>query len=262
MVDFRKIISPKSRMEIQERRERRMAFQAQDRAGMAASLIASSRALADSGQFHSSPDWSYDEWAIYRCIPALAKRLDPALELRADEIAKSEEKRDPLTWIEDGDDEKLLSSIKSIIANASFRRAYDGPETVKAAADALLDPRSQGCDIAVAMDTVIPGSFPKRTEADEREPLPGVQLIASYSSGYDQVIQYAEAEAELEQGFRVAESLRLGEELSEEDEAYAQRMRRVSISKLDFETLSIQAYDGTVLREREFTAEPEPAPAM
>ena len=259
MVDFRKMLSARARDEIAVRRERAMAFQALDPAGMAASLVAASRSLIDSGLFNTDPTWSYDEWALHRCIPALAKRLDPELELRADEIAKPEEKRDPLTWLEAGDDQKLLSSITSILSHASFRRAEAGSEEVRIASDLLLEYRDRGSAISVAMDTVTPGQFPKRTEPDTRDPLPGVQLVATHGA-YDRVLRYAESEAELDDVYRAVVAVRQGEELSDDDERLVRGLR--SWEQMDFGAISIQAFDGTVLREQSFTAEEEPAPVL
>jgi len=259
MVDFRKLLSPKSRAEIAVRQERAIEFQSKDPAGMAEALVEASRSLIDSGLFSSDPTYSYDEWALYRCIPALAKRLDPRLEPRVDEIAKSDEKRDPLTWLDEGDDRKLLSSIQSIIGNGSFMRSECGSKEVQAATEFLIRNRDRGSAISVAMDTVLPGSYPRRVEADTRDPLIGIQLVAKHGE-HDRVLRYADSEAELDDVYRALVSSRQGEELSDDDERLVRGLR--SWERMDFEALSIQAFDGTVLREQSFTAEKESEPAL
>ncbi|MBW3243264.1 hypothetical protein KUV57_11205 [Epibacterium sp. DP7N7-1] len=258
MVDFRKLLSPKSREEIAVRKERAIEFQAKDPSGMASALIEASRALIDSGLYNTDPTYSYDEWALYRCIPALAKRLDPDLEMRVDEIPKSDEKRDPLTWIEDGDDQKLLSAIQSIIGNGSFARSRAGSKEVQAATEFLIENRDRGSALSVAIDTVCPGSYPKRTEANTRAPLPGVQLIATHGE-YDKVLRYSEFEADLDDFYQALVLIRQGEELSDDDDRLVRGLR--SWERMDFQSLSIQTWDGTVLREQSFAAEEEFSPS-
>lgn len=262
MVDFRKLLSPKSRAEIAVRRERAIEFQAKDPAGMAGALVDASRTLVDSGLYRTDEPkahWSYDEWALLRVIPALAKRLDPNLDLRKTEIATPDEKSDPVTWLDEGDDQKLLGFVKSIISHASFARSGGGSEDVRIATDLLLEYRDRGSAISVAMDTVLPGSFEARTEAETRDPLPGVQLIATHGE-HDRVLRYAESDAELDDVYRALVSSRQGEELSDDDGRLVRGLR--SWERMDFQALSIQAFDGTVLREDCFVAAEDTAPAM
>lgn len=259
MVDFRKLLSPKSRAEIAVRREIAIEFQGKDAAGMAMALVQASRTLIDSGLFNSDPTYSYDEWALYRCIPALARRLDPKLELRAEEIAKPDEMRDPLTWLEAGDDQKLLGSIGSILEHASLRRGNGGAKEARLACEFLLEYRSRGSAISVAIDTVCPGSFPVRVEADTRVPLTGFQLIATRGE-HDRVLRYAEKEAELDDLFGAIVSARQGDELSDGEERLLRTLW--AWERSDFEALSIQAFDGAVLRKKCFTTSEEPTPSI
>lgn len=261
-MDFRKILSPKTRAEMRRKRERAVAFQELGRKEMAQELLQACRTLADSGLFKGDMPWSSEEWAIYRCIPALARRLDPLVDLRPSEIAKPGESPDPLTWLEGADDQRLHDVVRLIIDNERFSRAVKGPLEVRLAIELLLAFRDRGCAIAVAMDTVLPGSFPERIQLDDRPPLPGAQLIGTYGE-HDRVLRYSENEGELEELFRVSSAMRLDEEVTDEDKGVA-RLLRSWPERLDFDALSIQAFDGTVLRERVFTAagEPEPAPGL
>ncbi len=254
MYDFRKLISAKSRSRHDAVRQRMIDFQNMTPDEMAGALLECSRCLIDSGLFQHDPQWSYDEWAIYRCIPALAKRLDPSVELRSSEIPKDEERLDPLTWIEEGDDQKLLSSIVSIIKNVSLMRAMAdyAPNDVKDAAEIIILHRSDACALSVAMDTVIPGSFPKRVKPDLRAALDGYQVIASCNSKpeaeHDVVMCYEDELDVAKEKFRVLGDYVQGEELSDEDKVLLGSMDRIRYRRSVSE-LSLQRWSGEKLME-------------
>ncbi len=241
MPDLRKLVSYKSRMEIARDWDRILDFQKMGRKEMASELISAARDLADSGVFKSDYTWSYDEWAIYRVLPALARRLDPEIELRESEIPKEDESRDLVTSIEEGNDEKLLSHVGSIISNVSFMRAQkcDRDSPARRAANFLIMHRSDCSAISIAMDTVCPGSYPKRATPDVRPPLEGFQVIAVTASGYDCVLRYGEVEDDVNDWFRVGETIAKNEEIEEGDEAIASRLRSY-ISPDDWVKLAIQ----------------------
>lgn len=260
MVDFRKLLSPKSRAEVAEQRNDCIAFQQQDAAGMAQSLVEASRKLIDSGLFKEDPRWSYDEWMIYRCIPALAKRLDPNLELRSNELGDAKEKEDPLTSGLMESDEKLETAIASVLSYATLSRAGAGPKEVRRATDLLIGYRKMGSAVSVAMDTISPGSYPARVSPDRRPALTGVQLIASHGD-HDRVMRYAETEEELDELYRAALAKRSGEELTDDEQLLCSSLRGWP-ERLDFDTLSIQTWDGEVLRACIFLAEETAEPTM
>lgn len=82
------------------------------------------------------------------------------------------------------------------------------------------------------------------------EPVSGFQLIGTYGD-HDRVLRYVEKEEDLDQLYRVAAAKRLEEPLSREEELMLRDLRSWP-ERLDFDALSIQACDGTVLREDTF----------
>jgi hypothetical protein len=214
-------------MEIAENFQRILDFQEMDRKAMAAELLQAARDLVDSGVFKEDPSWSYDERALYRVIPGLARRLDPEVELRASEIPQDSEKDDPITFVDPTDDEKLLRQVSSIIRNASFMRAQECERNSPArkAIDFLILHRSDCSAISVAMDTVCPGAFPKRATPDTRPPLEGFQLIAASENDYEGVLRYEEKQEDLDDWLRVAEMIAKNEEIDDADADMARRLR-------------------------------------
>lgn len=258
-MDFRQLISPKSQVSLAAERQSMIEFQALAPKPMAAALLQASRQLIDSGRFSSEHDYSYDEWALYRVIPAMARMLDPEVELRETEIAKEDERRDPLTWVADADVDKIKSSVDSLISHASLRRAELGSQADKDAAELLLGNRRQ-CAMSVAMDRILPGSYPARAKPDTRAPLTGRYLIATSPSGRDGVLRYSEAVEELEDMMQTAIAIREGRELTDDEERLKMRLHHVTADLADCTSISIQDFDGKILSEKTFAPEPEPQP--
>jgi hypothetical protein len=261
MVDFRQILSPKSQAEITCIDAELLAFQQLDPAAMAKRLLEYSRRLQDSGCFSDDQRYSYDEWAIYRIVPALAKRLDPHVELRETEQAKDHEREDALTWVEDAPDEQLLYCISSIISNGSFARARtpDTDPEIKITADSLF-----GIGISmlsIAADTAIPGSYPERQQADVREPLEGLYVIEVCGTGYHRVAKYSEDISLIDRTYDVAVAIHKGEEVPEQDIEIRDSLKR-RCTMLPVDAVQIQTYSGEVLREYSLVTEPAPAPEL
>ena len=252
MADFRKILSPKIRNLSKARLDRMLAFQEMDRPAMARSLLEASRILIDSNLLcdeSQSARWDNREFLLYRCIPALAKRLDPAVELRADETPKPGDSWAPLFDI--NNDEVFLLSFEMALAHKELFRVFQArSDKISLAANFLQAYLENGSAIEVAIDTLFPGKYPAREQPDTREPLQGVQLIGTFGK-HDRVLCYARTEEELEDLFRVAVAKRQGEDLSEEDTMLLRNLRSWP-ERLDFEALSIQSCDGTMMREASF----------
>lgn len=261
--DFRKILSPKTRAEGKTHLERILAFQDMDRRGMAVTLLEASRTLVDAGPLkpeHAFRQWGDDEWMLYRYIPALAVCLDPSIELRDVELPKPEEGWDPVTDARAGKTDSLFRSIELVVGRDLFFRARINLQAeVRLAASFLRDHHGRGSAICVAVDVLEPGFYPERQIPDTRAPLEGAQLIATHGD-HDRVERYSEAAADLEGLFEAAVIKRQRGPLSNEQERRLRELRSWP-ERLDFDALSIQACDGTVLCEHRFTGEDEPSPA-
>ncbi|MBW3243265.1 hypothetical protein KUV57_11210 [Epibacterium sp. DP7N7-1] len=259
MHDFRKLLSPKTRAESEAHLERVLSFQDMDPQGMSAALLEANRTLVDAGPLKPETafnTWSDDEWMLYRCIPALAVCLDPEAELRDVEIAKPEEGWDPAADARAGKVDSLIRSIELIVSRDIFRRAsIDSNPEVSKAAKFLHSRYGQGSAIGVAVDVIKPGIYPDRLAPDTRPPLEGAQIIATHGN-HDRVERYAKTEKELEQLFEAAVAKRQQEELSDDQSILLRNLRSWPV-RLDFDVLSIQACDGTVLRRVSFIPEPD-----
>lgn len=250
MVDFRKMLSPRTRRENKARLDRILAFQEMNRSEMAVELLSASRTLIESGLFPlpgSVSDFGNDDWALYRCIPAMALCLDPDLELHAYEVARPAEGWDPLVRVKSGDHDEILRSLELIVCHRLFSNAQAGSEEVNMAADFLHHQRGRWSAMEIAMDTVSPGMFPGRTRAAMEAPLGGYQLIASHGD-HDRVERYSESKEDLDELFRVTVAKRQGEDLSE-DEEQALRKLRSWPERLDFDALSLQTCEGEIFDE-------------
>lgn len=259
MADFRKLLSPKTRAERQAHLERMVAFQDMDPRGMSAALLEANRTLVEAGPLKPESafnTWGDDEWMLYRCIPALAVCLDPQAELRDVETAKPEEGWDPAADARAGKTEGLIRSVELIVSRELFRRArIDRNPEVRAAAKFLQPHHEEGFAIAVAVDVLEPGFYPDRATPDGRPPLEGAQLIATHGD-HDRVERYAATAEDLEGLFEAAVARRRCGELSEDKSGLLRGLRSWP-ERLDFDALSIQACDGTILRRASFIPEPD-----
>lgn len=247
MVDFRKLISPKSRAENRRIAEQIMAFQKLQPGEMAEELLGHSRKLIDSGAFSTDQRYSYDEWALYRIIPEIALRLDPRITLRNNEHPSVDERADNVTWLRGESIEKLLSAVSSILSNGSFRRAQarDTDGDVRFSVEVLFG--SNPNIFTVAADTISSGFLPERVKPDERDPLPGVYLIGSTQGGYDKVFRYKETQADIARDYDVLRASCRGDELSEEDQMLKERFF-IGLKPSSIREVSLQTFDGEVLQ--------------
>ena len=255
-MDFRKLLSPKSRAEIAERRAQVLAFQTLSPLEMAEELMTHVRSLRGSGQFSNDPHYSYDEAALYRVAPELARVLDPDFELDEAEHPAPEEARDKVTYLRGQGPDKLRSFVASILAHGSFERAQRAGRYSEIARKADLAFGRCPSLFSIAADTAFPGIAPVREAPEERAPLPGFQVIASFDSGYDKSLHYTEDRDLAERSLDVAEAYFGSSEVDDGDLDHLEKMR------LRFDTttparVSLQTYEGAILDERVIAAEPE-----
>ena len=254
MVDFRRLISPKSQNELIKANEELIAIQELDPSALADRLLELSRCLQDSGCFKPDQRYSYDEWAIYRVVPTLARRLDPDVVLRETEKPQDVERNDPITDLSDPTDEKLLRCISSILSHGSFMRAkMPGTDpVVKAATETLF---GHGVSLmSIATDTAFPGTYPDRVSLDTREPLKGLYVIEVTDCDYHRVLEYSEDLSLIDRTYDVAISLHTGEEVLERDLDILNRLHRNRL-KFSSNSIQIQNSSGEVLREYDLTPE-------
>jgi len=252
MRDLRKNLSPKTRREAQVQLDRILEFQEMDTAAMASALLSASRCLIDSGMFNPpllERYWNDDDWALYRCIPALAVCLDPTVDLRPREEASHSHGWDPLTDVIMGEYDALFGTLDIMTARTLFREACFGDEDVRMAASFLHDRFGRWSAIKIAMDTVSPGTHPERVTAVAQEPLTGYQLISTYGE-HDRVELYAENIEDLREPYRVAAAKRQTEDLSQDEEKVLRRLRSWP-ERLDFDALSIRSVDGKIFEAME-----------
>ena len=82
MVDFRKLISPRSRAKHAAVTEALEEFSNLDAPEMARSLLDMSRRAFELAGYKEDRFYSYDEAALVRIVPEVALRLDPSVALR------------------------------------------------------------------------------------------------------------------------------------------------------------------------------------
>ncbi|MFX4299849.1 hypothetical protein [Pseudosulfitobacter pseudonitzschiae] len=254
MVDFRKLVSPKSRRKIAERYAFISEFETMSDAEKAEVLLTKSRSLIDSGVFSSDQRYSYDEWALYRVIPEIALRLDHTVTLRETEHPKEDERKDQVTWLRNASRERLHSAVMSVIGNCSFSRATTRhvPVDVRLAADLLLGMKPNL--ITLAAEAIIPQIGPEPKEPDERPPLTGTYLIASLSDDMDRVLRYSEDPVEISRAFDLAIAMCRGEDTESDDDIDTKMMTHFKegyffgVKLNTIQSVSLQTFDGEILQ--------------
>jgi len=266
-MDFRKVISPKSQAASARRRAAVMAFQNDTPEGQAATLLNAVRSLRESGAFSDDPRYSYDEWALFRVVPELAMKLDPDIELQDVENPGEDERVDQVTWLRGAPAERLESSVKSIMANASFSRIRESGDDLNELADAMFGYNT--CYFSVAADTVFPGSAPSREDLDTRDPLPGQYVLCCHKSGYERVMSYSEDAAEIDKVYDALVRITSGEEPRDEDAWVKEKLSWYPMLKQDgkngrerLSSIEVQEASGTVLRKHSFEREVDETPQM
>jgi len=266
-MDFRKLISPKTKAATRRRSEAVMAFQNDTPEGQAATLLHAARTLRESGAFSKDQRYSYDEWALYRVVPELAMKLDPNVELQDVENPDEEERVDQVTWLRGAPAERLESAAKSIMANASFSRIRDCSDEMNDLADAMFTYNT--CYFSVAADTVFPGCAPEREFLDTRDPLPGQYVLCCHKNGYERVMQYSEDAAEIDKVYDALVRITAGEELRDEDAWVKERLSWCPMlgkdgrkSRERLSSIEVQDASGEVLRKHSLEREPDETPEM
>lgn len=263
MVDFRKMISPRSQAQMKEVRDELNLPRSNPE--MAEWLVGLARELRGTGHFSAEPIYSYDEWALFRVIPELAARLDPALVRLPEEMPQQDEKRDMLTHVATASDARLGEMVQSLISHASFGRGRSeiGDTRVDRIVDMFHIHRGQKCPLSQGAKRLAGRPDPE-FDGDDREPLPGSYLLAT-SQRHDRVLCYSEDPAELDRGFAALRTRLAGGEIEDdEDAAWVRNMLRYRIeSELkDWDALSIQNFSGTERARHELKLEAEPAPGF
>lgn len=258
MVDFRRAISPRAQSEIASEREKVMAFQDLAPDAMAARLLEMSRELIDSGRFNTNPNWSYDERALYRVVPEVARRLYPKIALRDSETPGNEERDDPVTWIRDKPDDAVVAAARGIVENGSFSRveALGAPLTDLAATRNVLFRRGASA-LTVAADTLSPGAFPAREAPDDRAPLDGVYVVLAQEN-HDKVLKYCDS---TEEANAVFDAVVTACESGSYDDARALGIRydlERGLGNPKHQGVLAQKQDGTTLRRYDFAADAAP----
>lgn len=245
MIDFRKLMTPQARNEIAQDDKRMMAFQDLGTRDKVATLMEAVRTLQDSGAFNSDQRYSYDEWAIYRVIPAVARKLDPSLELRKTEIPEPEEADDKLTFVGNASVEDLLRMATSILENTRLSRGVAVGGDVRDAAHLVIGDGSRGSAFAITLDALVPGSFPYRHKPDTRPPLTGFYLIGR-DGGRDFPIQYCDTLEQAQDLFSLACDIKAGEDVDEAVSAQAPTGFRQRLARRCAE-IEVQSADGSLV---------------
>jgi hypothetical protein len=253
MVDFRKLTSPRARLENQRLRDAIKACESMSNTDMARELLTHSRTLIDSGAFSTDQRWSYDEWALYRVIPELALKLDPTVELRDTENPSSEEKADWVTYLRDQPAHALHSAILSIVNNCQLGRAHNKGTDARFAADVLLANRHNAFKIAAGR--VFPGLYPKNEDHVEKPDLNGFFVIARDGDDHDSVMQYCDTMAEAQKYYDVAVAHFTGEDYDKSDPAWG-TMFSIRM-KQEFDHVSIQDWGGNAVQTTDLAAHRE-----
>lgn len=194
MVDFRKMISPKSRARSHARTQKFMDFADLSNQEMGAQLLDMTRTLRNCGAFSDDQRYSYDEWALYRVLPEIALRLNPDLELEACERASPEEKEDRPANVVGISNQELADHVSSMSSNASFMRARKGigVEEDESSVIAEMMTCTYNYSLAtIAMDRLERGRFANRPAHSEKSDLPGQYVLADFGM-YDMVVAYTE----------------------------------------------------------------------
>ncbi|MCE6959370.1 hypothetical protein LAZ40_09930 [Cereibacter sphaeroides] len=230
---------------------------------LAAWLLGLARSLRDSGKFNTDPTYSYDEWALFRVIPEMALRLDPAAKLRPEEIPDPAEAADRVTWLKDADPARLAEMVGSILDNASFRRGMlpdAGPEAGRAAKLLHFYRRDSG-PLGIALERLA-GRTPAIEAEDERPPLPGLYLVGE-KDRHDTVLRYCETTAEMIETHAAVMASLGGEELDDGQAVIVDRVLRFRADRLSsFSAITIQDFEGNRIPVDELKAGCEAAPAL
>ncbi|MCW3782960.1 hypothetical protein [Defluviimonas salinarum] len=249
-LDFRKLVSPRSRKDYSAALSRAEEMVAMSDRDLAARIVGIARDMRASGAYSTDPRYSYDEWALFRVIPELARRLDPETRLEPEEIAQPDERSDRITFAPDADTARLGEMVKSILANGWFARSRMAglADGARAATDLLTRFRDALNPMAIAFNRLDPGSYEYRPTPDPPA-LAGVYVIFE-GEHHDEVACYRD---DREEALRLAEICRCriaGEEVGDEDLGrLPHQFGFRSIDEIREKTLaiSVQDFEGEIL---------------
>lgn len=242
MLDGRKISPPSSQRARAEIRNRILAFQELDRAGMAEALLDAKRALIEAGVLSSDSEDKDAHWGLSKTITSLAVRLDPDVALKDGE--------EPY---EGHSDERLADHVLFAISHCYMDLFSDPDPDISALHDFLITDDMTGKPInalTVAIDTISPGRHPQREVVDDRAPLEGLYVIGR-DGHQDSVLLYRDDHEEAQQAFRAACAMQEGEEVADSDKEMRRILGKMWLNRR-FSEIELQNVDGEILDEWRF----------
>lgn len=242
MHDFRNIISPSAQREWYLSRRDIIAFQDMGPQEMAATLIRTARQLVDAGITQYSPAIGDADWGVCRAAAALAKRLDPGIALRPEE--------EPDAY----GDERFIDNMKLVIEHSCLMGKV-APDHEAWASAHFLGPKRVGppaiSALAIALDTLFPGTAPKRFKKDDRPAMEGLYIVGR-DDGRDVSLLYREDHNGARVAYRAASALYGGEDITAELEGEARALRKIWGSR-PFKEVELQTAEGEVLEAWRYT---------
>lgn len=191
MVDFRKMSTPRTQVQMRRVRQMLEEFSDMQKSDQARTLLSITRKAFDAGGYQEDMTRSYDEWALLRVLPEIARRIDPSIGRLPREIPSADEAiKDPVTDILGADLPTLNRYAENIISHASFRQIpKDDPEN-RDVYDLLATWREDGI-IARAMHILSPENWPL-PKREPREELMGLWVVLESPAGAQKVLGYTE----------------------------------------------------------------------
>lgn len=238
-MDIRKILTPSSLREYREMAGSIADFQDMDDKGKAGKLLEQKRLLVNAGRIRGDLDHPGNDWALAQTITSIAVRLDPEVSLQEDEAPFNYE-----------NDQHLVYNAVTSMTHCEF----SGDEGAEGAALYLLPNLIHQGAIYSALEVIIPGTSPNYAEVETGKPLPGTYLIGRDSNNeQDRFIAYHDDYSEAGEWFRAACKHYGNEELTDEEQSMANRVRKLWGAH-PFSQFELQNFDGEVLRHHDVGA--------
>lgn len=220
---------------------------------VAAWLSGLARDMQDSGVLSGDPRDGYEEWAAWRVIPEIARRLRPGLGLRAGEIPSEEEKRAGTNRVDNVSDDRLAEFAEIVRRNTSFERLLrsdTASDAGRRAAELFFHNGSGHDPLKIGIAALIPGKVEISSRPNMFTPLPGFFVVISEKEE-DHLLSYVTGRAEAEDIFDLA-ARRLDGAADEDGE---RRVPKTVVSRIaqfvrGDAALILQDYHGNVLDER------------
>jgi len=191
MIDFRKLIKPATLVQMEKISAQMETFSAKDPAEQARDLLDIARRAFACGGYLEDDRRSYDEWALLRVMPEIARRLDPTITLLPREIPRpGEAEQDRITDVRGADREIMNRFARNILAHGSFSKVRNGEQEGQDLWCILSMQREDGI-IARAMQSLFPEDWPLPARS-VREALSGRWILLAAPEGREVVIDYIE----------------------------------------------------------------------